>query len=138
MRQRIQKLLAETRREEIEADIAQVKARLAAAAADSALARALEGTLQIQQARLENLENSLRGLQYVNVELERIEKQLTLMAEGASVSRNPEQWSLSIDGMMRTIQGTSQWLADHNELLAPEVAVPPPTMAPPARTPQKH
>lgn len=124
LRQRVRQMLEATRRGELETDIARLQDRLKKAPAGSPVARALEGTLKIQQARLENLARSELSLQYTETELERIEKQLSLIAEAVTLSRNPETWSKSVDGVMQTIQGTMRWMADNSELFESESASP--------------
>jgi len=124
LQQRIQQMLYTTRRDDLEADIARLQSNIKNAPTDSPVARALDGTLKIQQARLENLNRSQLSLQYTNTELERIEKQLSLISEEMTVSRDPEAWSRSVDSVMQTIQGTTQWMTDHSELFESDVAPP--------------
>lgn len=137
LRQRIQQLLISTRPADLEEDIKKIQQRMEASAPDSPVARALEGTLKIQQARLENLRRSMESLQYTNTELERVEKQLSLIAEEVTISRNPEAWAQSVDNVMETIQGTTKWMSDHSDLFVPEV-MPTPTREAPLRPVQKQ
>ena len=130
-RHRIQDLMRSTPRNEIEIDLLALRKRLEAAPPDSALARSIEDTKKIQEARLANLERSNMSLQYLETELERIEKQLMLIAEGSAVSRDPEQWSLGIDSVMQTIQSSTEWMAQHSDLFEP-IESPPSIQSPSA------
>ena len=116
LRSRIQETLSRTRSEDLQADIDQINAKIAAEKEDSPVRRALQGTLEIQQTRLANLNKSLENLKFTDTELDRIEKQVSLIAEEIAVSRDPEQWSVTLDGVVKSIQGTSRWVADNSAL----------------------
>jgi len=113
---RINETLAKTRQADLEADIKSLTAKLEREPESSPVHRALRGTLEIQQARLENLTKSRENLKFTETELDRIEKQVSLIAEEVAISKNPEQLSLSLDGVVKSIQGTTKWMADNSEL----------------------
>jgi hypothetical protein len=113
---RIRDTLAKTRREELVADIERLQEKLAEQPETSSVHRALKGTLEIQQARLANLDKSVENLQFTETELNRIEMQVNLIAEEVAVSKDPEQLSLTLDGVVNSIQGTTKWMADNAEL----------------------
>jgi hypothetical protein len=118
LRQRIRETLARTRREDLESDIKDLKEKLAREPENSPVRRGLEGTLQIQEARLANLDRSSENLRVTETELDRIEKQVSLVTEELAVTKNPESLSVTLDGVVKSIQGTSQWMADHSELFS--------------------
>jgi hypothetical protein len=116
MRSRILETLSKTRSEDLQADIDQLNKKIVSEKEDSPVRRALQGTLEIQQTRLANLNKSLENLKFTETELERIEKQVSLISEEIAVSRDPEQWSVTLDGVVKSIQGTSRWVADNSAL----------------------
>ncbi|MCX7013654.1 MAG: hypothetical protein NTW86_14040 [Candidatus Sumerlaeota bacterium] len=113
---RIVSTLSQTRRAEVEADIKDLTAQIAQEPEESPVRRALQGTLEIQQARLGNLNKSQDNLKFTQTELGRIEKQVSLIAEEVATSKDPEQLSLTLDGAVKSIQGANKWMADHTEL----------------------
>ena len=117
MQCRIRDTLAATRQDDLEEDIGSLEAKVAKEPEDSPVHRALQGTLDIQRARLENLNKSAASLKFIETELDRIEKQVSLISEEIAVSKNPEQISLSLDGVVQSIQGTTKWISDNSVLL---------------------
>ena len=81
------------------------------------MARTLQGTLDIQKARLDNYNKNLDRIRFAEAELDRIEKQVSLIAEEVVVGKNAEHWSRILDGVVQSIQGTTQWMADNSEIL---------------------
>jgi hypothetical protein len=112
----IKQTIEETPRQHIEKEIGDIEARLAREDAKSAIHRSLQGTLDIQQRRRENLLKAEENLQVIEAELERIEKQVYLLKEETSVQNDPELLSMRLDGVMQSLHGTSQWMSEHNEL----------------------
>ncbi|HXK09700.1 MAG TPA: hypothetical protein VMT70_08660 [Vicinamibacteria bacterium] len=118
-REAIADTLARVDRRQIEAGAAGLKARLQSAGdPDSALARSLKATLEIQEKRLANLETAANNLAVVDAELERIEQQVRLVREESAVSRSPEAISARLDAVSRTLGETSQFLDQHAEIFA--------------------
>ncbi len=115
-RHRIQMILAQTSKADIEREIQAAEARLAAEPEGSAVQRTLRGTLDIQKKRLENLLQAGESLKVTEAELERIEKQVALMREEVSVSSDPELVSVRLDGIVDSLQGTTKWMNEHDEL----------------------
>jgi len=72
--------------------------------------------LEIQQRRLENLVKAEESLRVIDAELDRIDKQVILLHEEASVSSDPDLLSVRLDGVMKSLQGTTEWMVQHNEL----------------------
>lgn len=100
----------------IEAEIDRLKARLAGVAADSALARSLQGTLEIQAKRLENVTRAHSSAEVIDAELERIEQQVRLIREESAVSGGPEALSARLDAVTATLGETSRWMDQNAEL----------------------
>jgi hypothetical protein len=117
-RQRISQILAQTSRKDIEAEIAATTERLSKESQSSPLYRSLAGTLDIQKKRLDNLIRADESLKITEAELERIEKQVALMREETSVSSDPELISVRLDGIVDSLQGTTKWMTEHDEIFS--------------------
>jgi hypothetical protein len=98
---------------ELESDIGRLEQRLEAAGQDTALARSLQGTLEIQRKRLENLHRARASLAVIDAELERIEQQVELIREESAVTGRPEQLSLRLDAVTSAMAETSRWMDEH-------------------------
>jgi hypothetical protein len=144
--------LGQVDREEVEAEIEQVRERLEKAEKDSALGRSLQATHDIQQKRLENLDKARTSLEVIDAELERIEQQVSLIREESAVSGGPEFISARLDAVTNTIGETSKWMEQNAEILGsfggeepdlaglprlPAVVPAPPQVPPPPRARQK-
>ena len=116
LKTRIAQTLAKTSFQDLDTDIKSLTQRIEREPENSPTRRALEGTLEIQKTRLENLTKSRENLKFTETELERIEKQVSLTAEEMAVSKDPERWSAALDGVVKSIQGTSKWMAENSEL----------------------
>ncbi len=81
--------LSQVDRASLEAEVDRVRERLARAEKDSALARSLQATLDIQIKRLENLTKAISSLEVIDAELERIEQQVRLIREEIGGLRRP-------------------------------------------------
>jgi hypothetical protein len=114
--QLIRQNLAQVDPRTLEAEIEELKARHAAAAAGSPLARSLEATLDIQGKRLANLERARSSLEVIDAELERIEQQVRLIREESAVSGGPELLSARLDAVTQTLAETSRWMDQNAEL----------------------
>jgi len=118
-REAITDTLARVDRRQLEAGLASLKGRLAAAGDPEApLARSLKATLEIQEKRLANLDAATNNLAVVDAELERIEQQVRLVREESAVSRSPEALSARLDAVSRTLGETSHFLDEHAEIFA--------------------
>lgn len=115
-RQRIAFILSQTSQAAIEVEIAAAEKRLAAEGEGSALGRSLKGTLEIQRRRLDNLLKARESLTVTEAELDRIEKQVALMREELTVKADPEVMSARLDGIVDSLQGTTKWMTDNDEL----------------------
>jgi hypothetical protein len=117
-RQRISMILSQTSSSTLEEEIASTRRRLEAQDESSPLSRSLKGTLDIQIKRLENIQRAAESLKVTEAELERIEKQVALMREEVSVSSDPQFLSVRLDGIVDSLQGTTKWMTEHDELFS--------------------
>ena len=117
-RQRIAAILSQTSPKDIEGEIASTTTRLSSESESSPMYRSLKGTLEIQQKRLDNIQKAAESLKVTEAELERIEKQVALMREEVSVSSDPELLSVRLDGIVDSLQGTTKWMTEHDELFS--------------------
>lgn len=103
----------------LETDVAKLEERLAQvdAEADAALARSLQGTLEIQRKRLENLSRADASLAVIDAELLRIEQQVELLREEAAVAGNAEMLSQRLDTVTLQMTETSRWMDENSQLL---------------------
>lgn len=112
---RIREILNKTSSDELAAEIKEISAKLAREPETSAVYRSLKGTLDIQQRRMDNLSRATESLKVTEAELDRIEKQVTLLAEETAVSSNPEVLSVRLDGVVESLQGTTKWMSENAE-----------------------
>jgi uncharacterized damage-inducible protein DinB len=85
--------------------------------ADDAVRRSLEGSLEIQQKRLQNIRKSESNLRLTRVEIERIKNQVNLISEEIVMNRDPEQLSTLLNGVVRSIQDTSKFVAENSSVI---------------------
>jgi hypothetical protein len=114
-RQRINLIISQTARKDLETEIQSLTDKLARENETSAVYRSLKGTLEIQNRRLENRIKAEESLKVAESELDRIEKQVILITEETTVSSDPEVMSVRLDGVMQSLQGTTQWMSEHGE-----------------------
>lgn len=117
-------------REAVEKDVESLKARLAEADPESPLARSLQGTLEIQERRLENLAKARESLAVVDAELERIEHQVVLLREESAVSGKAEVLSSRLDAVSTALSETNHWM-EENARVFDEIGADPLGSAPP-------
>ena len=131
--QAIGSILAKTDRREIATEIDSIQRRLTAEGENSAVARSVKGTLEIQQRRLENLDRAGENLKVIEAELERIEKQVRLIAEETTFSGDTDLLSQRLDGITQSLQGTTRWMSEHGEFFGQLEDDPAPVPSPPLR-----
>jgi hypothetical protein len=102
--------------EELEAEIKRLSDQLSREAEGSAIHRSLQGTLEIQRRRMENLTKARESLKVIEAELNRIEHQVRLLNEEASMASDPEALTVRLDGVMQSLDGTNKWMSEHGEL----------------------
>ncbi|HPC84555.1 MAG TPA: hypothetical protein P5234_14690 [Thermoanaerobaculaceae bacterium] len=144
--------LSSANRAELEAEVKRLEERLARAEPESALARSLQGTLDIQSKRLDNLTRALSSLEVIDAELERIEQQVQLIREEVAVATGPDALSSRLDAVTATLGETSRWMDQHAEFFGsisgddevlgapvlPSLPEPPATPKPPPPPRQKQ
>jgi hypothetical protein len=113
---KINKMLMQVTRADIEREIKKISDQLTHEDSASAIYRSLQGTLEIEKKRLENLIKAGESIKVVDSELDRIEKQVTLLHEEYLVSSDPDLLTNKLDAVMQSLQGTSRWMSEHNEL----------------------
>jgi hypothetical protein len=116
-RDTIREHLSQLDRRALEQEVEELENRLTEADPESALARSLEGTLDIQRKRLDNHQRALDSLAVINAELERIERQVQLIREESAVGARPEALSFHLDSVASTMRETSRWMEENSELL---------------------
>jgi hypothetical protein len=100
----------------LEKQIEDLERRVAEAAADSALARSLTGTLEIQRRRLENLKRAKESLEVIDAELVRIENQVVLLREESAVSGKAEMLSSRLDAVTGALRETNRWMEQNAQI----------------------
>jgi hypothetical protein len=113
----IQQNVEHVDRGELTRRIAQLEQGLAGAEGNDALKRSLEGTLAIQNKRLENLEKAQTNLRVIEAELLRIEQQVELIREEAAVSGSPRFLSDRLDAVTGALAETHRFLDEHADFL---------------------
>lgn len=114
-RQRTRQIISQISRKDLESEIQSLNEKLANEVENSPVHRSIKGILEIQNRRLENRIKAEESLKVTESELERIEKQVTLIMEETTISNDPEVLSVRLDGVMRSLQGTTQWMSEHSE-----------------------
>ncbi len=108
--------LASVNRDKIEAEVHKLEKRLAAAGDDAALARSLQGTLDIRKKRLENLDAAERSRKVIDAELERIEQQVVLIREESAVKGKAEILSDRLESVTSALNETNSWMEQNAEI----------------------
>lgn len=123
--EKVQGILDNANRSDAELELAELEKRIADAPADSALQRSLTASVEILRKRLANLDRAKESTLVLSAELERIERQITLLREEAAVGQSPEALTSHLDTVSRSLEDTSRWLNDHADLLGSESEPPP-------------
>jgi hypothetical protein len=97
-------------RKAVEKEIADLERQIEQTAAESALARSLRGTLDIQQRRLENFDRAKESLLVIDAELRRIEQHVVLVREESAVSGKAEVLSHRLDAVSGALSETNRWM----------------------------
>lgn len=113
----------------LEKEIGALEGRLEAAEEGSALARSLEGSLDIQRKRLDNLARAEESKQVIDAELERIQHQVVLIREESAVTGKAEILSSRLDAVSGALAETNRWM-DQNATIFGELGADPLGSAP--------
>ena len=116
-KQLIQESLARTKSSQIHDEINRLEQQLKAEHLSPALENSLKSNILIQQKRLQNLENAHENEMLVEMELQRIESQLSLAREEIALDSSPEGLSANIDRINSTLGETQDWLNTHSDFL---------------------
>lgn len=113
---RIQSTLSGLSEEKLKKEIDDLNTRLEKQQQNSPLYTSLSGTIVITRKRLENCGKARENLSIIEAELDRIEKQFTLLKEEAALITDPSMLTSRLDGIMQSMQQTVRWLNDTNEI----------------------
>jgi hypothetical protein len=112
-REALQRFLACTNEGEIRARLAEAHSRLSAqGGADERIVRSLQDAVAAHRLRLENLERASRNIDFVNVELDRIEAKIHAITESSVNRQDPELMSSQIDSVAETMHSTERAISE--------------------------
>lgn len=117
-RKKIHETLDKTIQEALDEEVRGIQKRIETEKPDSPVYRSLKGILEIQQKRLENQTKAAESLKVIDTELYRIEKQISLLQEELAVSKDPELLSSRLDAVTKSLQGTTDWMAENSQFLS--------------------
>ncbi len=125
---------------ELDHEIETLQQKLGKETEGSAVHRSLAGILEIQRKRRENLTRATERLKVTDAELYRIEQQIALLQEELATTKDPETLSARLDMVVKSLQGTSEWMSENAELLTSLDAEPGPmgVIPPPLDKPQSN
>lgn len=115
-RARIISTLSGLSEDKLQKELSELSTRLEAQQKDSPLHSSISGTIAITQKRLENCKKARENLAIIDAELDRIEKQFTLLKEETALITDPSVLTSRLDGIMQSMQQTVRWLNDSNEI----------------------
>ena len=124
--------LRQTSSEVLEHEIETLERQLEEAQQDPArerIAKSLAGTLDIARKRRENLSKAYEDAQFIQAELLRIEQQVNLMIQEATLSRDAGFLTGRVDEVMQSFTQTQDWMKANSEILGSvqtELDAPPP------------
>jgi hypothetical protein len=109
--------------------------KIAAGSTGEEVKRSLAGQVEILQQRLRNRKDALDKLDFLEAELTRIQEQVKLIREQASVATDPGAVSSRIDQIATTLGGTTQWVREQQRIygMAELLEEPPPLVAAPRK-----
>lgn len=112
----ILKILSEINETDLLKEIQKLQKSIDESPENSSIRRSLEGMIEIQQRRLENIEKAKSNLKITETELDRIENQIKLLKEELAVSNDADLLGMRLDGVMDSIRSTTQWMATNADL----------------------
>jgi hypothetical protein len=80
------------------------------------LRQSLSGQLDIVKQRLSKRKEAAQKLAFLAAEIQRIEEQVELIREQATLASNPESVSQRIDEVAATLGGTHDWIREQQQL----------------------
>jgi len=124
----LQRFLEKANEVEIRNRIREAEDRLAALnSPDERIRRSLEDSLLVQQQRLENHEKARQNLDYVRVELDRIEAKIQAITEAAVNRQDPDFLTSQIDSASESLESTEKTINELQQLtgIVEEMQAPP-------------
>jgi hypothetical protein len=124
----LQRFLQRTNAEEIRARLAEGKQRLdQLTGGDDRIIRSLQDSVAAQELRLQNYERAKGNLDYVRVELDRIEAKIQVLAESSVNRQDPDFLSSQIDSVTESMQSTEKAISELQQItgLVDEMQEPP-------------
>ena len=125
----LERFLKSTSEPELSTRLQQVQAKLAEAnaAKDERVMRSLQDSLADAQLRLDNYQKSTRDLEFVGVELDRIETKIKALIEMGVSRQDPDVFSTQVTAAAESMQQTEDAVMNLQSLsgLADQLAEPP-------------
>jgi chromosome segregation ATPase len=124
----LQRFLEKANEVEIRNRIKEAEARLQAEnSPDERIRRSLEDSLLVQQQRLDNREKAKQNLDYVRVELDRIEAKIQAITEASVNRQDPDFLTSQIDSVSESMQSTEKAINELQQLtgIVEEMQAPP-------------
>jgi hypothetical protein len=122
-------------RGKIEARSKKIEEQLKGTDLSEDLRKSLTGQLEILKQRIEKQGEAREKVEFLEAELTRIQEQVELIREQAMLSTDPDTVSHRIDQVTATLDGTSQWIRDQQQIYGQVedlLTEPPPLAVPPS------
>ncbi|MCX6604619.1 MAG: hypothetical protein NTV52_13595 [Acidobacteria bacterium] len=126
--QYLQRFLEKTNEIEIRNRMKEAEAKLGSqGSTDERIKRSLEDSLLVQQQRLDNYQKAKLNLDYVRVELDRIEAKIQAITEAAVNRQDPDFLTSQIDSVSESMQSTEKAIDELQQLtgIVDEMQAPP-------------
>lgn len=126
--QYLQRFLEKTNEVEIRNRMKDAEAKLGSqGSTDERIKRSLEDSLLVQQQRLDNYQKAKLNLDYVRVELDRIEAKIQAITEAAVNRQDPDFLTSQIDSVSESMQSTEKAIDELQQLtgIVDEMQAPP-------------
>lgn len=116
-KQLIEESLQRTKAADINNEIRKLENQMKAGDISPALAKSLNGNIEIHRRRLGNLSSAKENEMLVEMELQRIESQLHLVREEIALDSSPEGLSSNIDRINSALGETQDWINNNSDFL---------------------
>lgn len=126
--QYLQRFLEKTNEVEIRNRMKEAESKLGSqGSTDERIKRSLEDSLLVQQQRLDNYQKAKLNLDYVRVELDRIEAKIQAITEAAVNRQDPDFLTSQIDSVSESMQSTEKAIDELQQLtgIVDEMQAPP-------------
>lgn len=108
--------LRSTNAAEIQARIADARARLGNSSQDERFKRSLEDNVAAQELRLQNYKKAGENAEFVRLELDRIEAKIQALAESSVNRQDPDALSVQIEGVAESVQSTEAAIRELHQI----------------------